>query len=271
MALKLGCATFSYLYAASFEETLARLAGAGFREVEVTVCLPHFWPRGMDEADRATTRGLLEKYNLKPCLINQRHNDTNIASINPGIREESIRQIKDDIDLAADIGAPLVIVVPGKPTPLFSPPDEEIWRLGREGIEQCVEHGARRGVTCVVENVGYSLCPLGRDLQRMAKEIDSEFCKIHYDVANANVCEPPVEALRELGPWLGSVHLSDNDGKVWSHSAIGEGNIDFVGVCQALQDMSFTGPTVLEINVYDNQDEVMRNGLARLREIGWQP
>lgn len=271
MPQKLACATFSYLYVCSLDDALRRLGNIGFREIELTVCLPHVWPRTMDQADRSAMRRLFDKHDLTPCLLNQRFNDVNIASINPGIREETIQEVKDDIDLAADLGAPLVIIVPGKPTPLFSPPEDEIWRLAREGVERCVEHGARRGVTCVLENVGYSLCPRGRDLRRMAEEVGSEYCKVHYDAANANLFESPAEAIREIGPWLGAIHLSDNDGKVWSHSPIGEGNMDFTAIFQALQDVSFQGPSILEINVYEDADGAMRKGLARLKEIGWAP
>ncbi len=271
MTMKLGCATFSYVYVSPFEETLRRLAEVGFKDIEVSVGPPHIWPPDVDASGRAKMLRVFDKHGVRPSLINRRFNDLNIASINPGVRAETIREMKDDIDLAADLGAPYMMIVPGKPTPLFSPPPEEIWRLAREGVEQCVEHASRKGVTCLLENVGYSLCHVGGELRRMAEEINSEHCRVHYDVANANLYESPTDAIREIGPWLGCVHLSDNDGKVWSHSPIGEGNIDFAGVFEALKDVSFSGPSFLEINVYESQDEVMRSGLARLKELGWQP
>ncbi|MFN8164495.1 MAG: sugar phosphate isomerase/epimerase family protein [Solirubrobacterales bacterium] len=248
--LKLGCATFSYLYACSLEEALRRLASFGFDEIQLSICPPHVWPRELGPADRTELRRLFDRFGLRARCLNQRFADVNLASINPGIRDETIRQIQEDIDLAADLGGEFVVVNPGKPTPLFSPPPEEIWRLSREAIERCVEHGVRRGITCVLENTGYSLCPRAADLARMVREVDSPNCRIHYDVANANLYEPPTEALRTLGPLLASVDLSDNDGETWTHSPVGQGTIDWPGVADALRAVAFNGPSWLEINVY---------------------
>lgn len=271
MAMKLGCATMSYLFQFSLDEALGRLASVGFHDVELTTSPPHLWPRAMGEADRAAVRRLLDKHGLRVATINQRHHDNNLASINPGIREETIRQLKESIDLAADLDAPIAIIIPGKPTPLFSPPAEEIWRLAREAIEQCVEHGARRGVVCAVENVGFSLCPLASDIERMAAEIDSEFCRVHYDVANGNMYEDPARAIRGLGSRLVSVHLSDNDGKVWTHSPVGRGNIDFAAVAGALLEIGFSGASILEVMVHQDHDGAAKRAIQQFAPLGWSP
>ncbi|MBI4506662.1 MAG: sugar phosphate isomerase/epimerase [Chloroflexi bacterium] len=265
----LGCATFAYLYTCSLDEAVGRLADIGFRQIELCVSPPHVWPREMDAAARRAMRRIFDRHGVQLFALNQRFADVNIASVNPGIREETIRQVKEDIDLAADLGAPEVLIVPGKPTPLFSPPPEEIWRLARGGVAECVAHAERRGVLCVLENTGYSLCPTGRDLVRLAQEIGSPFCRVHYDVANANVCESPVEGLRTIGAWLASLHVSDNDGQTWTHSPVGAGTIDWPGVAQALRDVSFQGMSILEINVYHEQDRAMADAVERLRPLGW--
>ncbi|GEM_PF-2359917 len=267
--LRLGCATMSYMYECSLEESLARIADLGFREVEFTAGPPHIWPRAFSAAERSSVLRAMERHGLRAITVNQRHYDVNIASANPGIREETLRQLKESIGFAADVGAPICIIVPGKPAPIFSPPPEEIWRLAREGIEECVEHGSKRGVICAVENVGFSLCPLGRDAMRLAAEVGSEYCKVHYDVANANVVESPADVIRELGPWLASVHLSDNDGRVWTHSPLGTGNIDFSAVFGVLREVGFSGTSILELGIHEGHDQAARDAIKRLTAIGW--
>jgi sugar phosphate isomerase/epimerase len=56
--------------------------------------------------------------------------------------------------------------------------------------------------------------------------------------AHCNSSTPVLEWIKKLGNRLAYVHLHDNDGTSDQHRAIGEGNIPFMEVCQALNEYS---------------------------------
>jgi L-ribulose-5-phosphate 3-epimerase len=67
-------------------------------------------------------------------------------------------------------------------------------------------------------------------------------------VANAEfVAEDQVQALRRLAPKLGQVHLSDGTRTRWRHDHVGLGTVDFPAILQTLDELQFSGVSILEI------------------------
>ena len=86
----------------TLKETLDYIEGLGIEYVE----LVHQFPTENIETD------LLESYNLK-YTIHAPFMDVNIAALQDKSRLNSIKQIKDSIDLANEIDAEAVVVHPG--------------------------------------------------------------------------------------------------------------------------------------------------------------
>jgi len=72
------------------------------------------WPRTFPEKRRARLREIAET--LPVLTVHGTPFDLNISANNPAIREESIRQYEEAMDLARDIGAKTVTYHPGKPS-----------------------------------------------------------------------------------------------------------------------------------------------------------
>jgi sugar phosphate isomerase/epimerase len=104
----------------------------------------------------------------------------------------------------------------------------------------------------------------------MVEEINSPVVKAAIDVANANMVESPGEALERAKNHLVHVHVSDNRGQTWTHSSIGEGDIDFVGVADKLNEIGFAGVSIMEIMIREDVDRRLLDSKGRLERLGWQ-
>lgn len=104
---------------------------------------------------------------------------------------------------------------------------------------------------------------------KTATRIDHPLLKVAYDVSNAEfVGEDQVEALRQLAPWLGQVHLSDGTATRWRHDRVGAGTVRFAEILRVLDEIGFDGVHVLEI-ISSTPLEDMAASQRTLAEIAW--
>ena len=114
MHLTVGACTYSWLWDLSLQDAVRRIADMGFKYFELMSAPPHCWPRDWSAADRTAFRRLYESLGLHLSSVNPTFLDLNMASPNPGIREETIRQLRETIQLAHDLGAGIVVVAGGR-------------------------------------------------------------------------------------------------------------------------------------------------------------
>jgi L-ribulose-5-phosphate 3-epimerase len=270
-ALKLGGITYTYLWALPLEDAVNRLADLGFSHVEIITTPPHCLPRAMDQAARRRMRQLLEARGLTLMALNPPSLDMNVASLNDILREASVQQILDNIELAADLGSRIVITNIGRRHPLIPAPWEYTWDLARPGLERCAELAERLDVILTIENVPSLFGTTGAQCAEAARRLGSDHVKVLYDVANSRPFEDPVEGLKAVGDLLEYVHLSDTDPAKWQHSEVGAGAVDFAAVAEALREMGYTGWSALETIDVDDPDGCLRRSVEKLAPLGWQP
>jgi len=261
--LLLGAATFTYLNQFSFEESLDHLTELGFKYMELMTTPPHFFPRDMSTAQRSETRRAVESRGLTLYSLQPTYMDLNIISLNPAIRAESIKQVKENIKLTGDLGGRLLVLVTGRRHPLLPASFEDSWQLALDAIRECNETARSSGVKIGVENVRNQFVDRGADVKDLVDDLADDNIKGVIDVANANVVEDPLCALDAVRDDLILVHLSDNDGKAWTHSLVGQGNIDFQAVADKIRNIGYQGPCILEVT--DRQDP--KGAMARSKEV----
>jgi sugar phosphate isomerase/epimerase len=66
----------------------------------------------------------------------------------------------------------------------------------------------------------------------------------------------PSDAVRQAGKLLWSLHLNDNKGDGDFHLPPGKGNMDWVAVAEALQDLSYRGVLNLELGERARREDV---------------
>src|SRR5574341_1086020 len=129
MPLTVGACTYSWLWDLPLQDAVHRIANMGFRYFELMSAPPHCWPRDWSSAERGAFRRLYESLGLRLTSVNPTYLDINMASPNPGIRDESIRQLRETVQVAHDLGAGVVVAPGGRKHVLIAPDQSHVWRL----------------------------------------------------------------------------------------------------------------------------------------------
>ncbi len=165
----------------------------------------------------------------------------NLASLNPGIREESYRQIVLSLEIASELSMDYVTTHPRFGTlDILSKEDE--WNIWRDSYSRLTEKAQELGVVMTIEN-GDRLS--FEDCADMVKEINSPFFAMTYDTGHANLegnkdgkyrkYKTLSEFTKAERSCFKNVHLHDNHlPKGDEHLPPGKGDIDFDGIFKAL-------------------------------------
>ena len=266
-----GC-TFGWLHRAPVTDALRELSAQGIRQVELTTAPPHLFTRHLGRYERKELARLLEHLNLTVTSVNPSFADINLISTNPEIRAVSERQLAAELELAADLRASYLVVIPGRRHALAPAPDAAARAVLDEGLGRLLHRATELGVTIALENSPYGYLGSSTDLLGVVKAWDNPRLRVAYDVANALAQEDPADGVASLGQYLALAHVSDTWRTRWAHTSVGRGEVDFPGFAAALAaNAAFTGPTVYEL--VDGEDPAPRLAadLAALAKAGWAP
>ena len=176
-----------------------------------------------------------------------------------------------NIELAAELGAAYVVVIPGRRHALAPAPDDAARAVLDAGLDRLLARADQLGVTLALENSPYGYLGRASDLAEIAAHFDSPRLRLTYDVANALAIEDPAEGVRQAARYLALAHVSDTWRDTWAHTAAGTAEVDFRGFGQALTEIGFTGPTVYELVDGLDPEPRLPAGLATLAAAGWAP
>lgn len=270
MALRLGASTWTYLQTCDLHTAMLRLRAAGLSRFDVLTIPPHLWPYDLDVAGRRKLRAFFHAEGLSVESLNLPSTDQNLCSITPQMRAYSIRQFEDLIELCAELGAPMLVVVPGRRANFVPPAVEHAKGWLHQALDLLVPRADRAGVTLALENHHMSPLPTVAQMAGFLDRFGSGRLGIAYDVANGEfVGEDQALAIRTAGRWLRQVHLSDASRTRWDHAPIGQGAIDFAVIGSALAEMGYTGTSIIEL-ISTKPDEHMRDAVTQLGTHGWR-
>ncbi|HEX3714813.1 MAG TPA: sugar phosphate isomerase/epimerase family protein, partial [Trebonia sp.] len=254
--LRLAGCTFGWLHRAPLADALRALSQHGLREIELTTAPPHLFTSHFGRYERAELGRLLRRLGLQVVSVNPTFADINLISTNPEIREASVRQLAAEIELAADLGAPYAVAVPGRRHQLAPAPDDAARAVLDDALARLVDRAAELGVTVALENSPYGYLGTSAELLELVRRWDTPSLRVTYDVANALAQEDPAAGVARLAPYLVLAHVSDAWRTRWAHTSAGRGEVDFAGFAAALAAAGFTGPTVYELA--DGEDPLPR-------------
>ena len=163
----------------------------------------------------------------------------------------------DAIDAAADFGA-RVILVPSFGAEALAWKDQDRIERFAAAVREAGPRAAARGVTLGLEN------RLSADENlRLLDRIGAEGVKIYYDVANlANLGHDPAAEIRSLGrERICQVHIKDNPHR------LGEGEIDFRPVAEALDAIGYDGWLILETRPPADPEADLRHNLEFVERV----
>lgn len=264
------CNTFSFIWKHPFVDCIPRLAELGFDAFEVLLTAPHLWPTDCDTAHRRRLVETLRVHSARVVSLNAGGFDNNLASPARNVREFAQQYLRDVIDLAADLGAHDVVVVPGQGRGLLPPSHEALLGWFSDSLAGLARHAESRDVRLLLENVPFSFLPRAGQLIEAVRDFPPERVGIVYDVANAVFArENPVEGLKAALPRLGLVHLSDTSTHTWRHDPVGRGTVPFKDIGAALREAHYAGAMALEI-VTDAPETDLPDSATALLAIGYE-
>jgi sugar phosphate isomerase/epimerase len=166
--------------------------------------------------------------------------DINIASINKGIRAESIKQMIHCGQYAEEIGANTITVHPGIIG--RSEPHLRKWAL-EMSIESIGEIIDNTNVEISVENMPVRGKFLGNTVEEIEMIQEATGCSLTIDTGHGNTCGNVAEMLELKN--ISYCHLNDNDGVKDQHITLGEGTLD-------LNLLKKIDTAIIELNNFDN-------------------
>ncbi|MBD3291322.1 MAG: TIM barrel protein [Armatimonadia bacterium] len=189
----------------------------------------------------AQLRGWAEQYGVEmPSCVAGRYNRRGFPDEDPAVREEAVELMLHLIDMCAEAGIGTILTAFFGDQALES--DAHIERAAK-GVKQCAPKAESQGVTLALEGT------IDADtFLRMVDAIDSEAIGIYYDVGNALRFghDGPAE-LRQLDAegLLTQIHIKD---MTFDHRnmPLGDGDVDWDAVGEALREISYDGYLVLE-------------------------
>ena len=261
--------TYGYIWSTPAVDCIRRLTDLGYRNFELMIHPPHLPLDGFSAAARRELRAAVESTGAKITSVNMPSLDHNLASSFDRVRDASVAMFADAIDIAADIGAPWLVTVPGRMSPLFPPPLEHRigWMTG--SIEKLLPRAEARGIGLAIENVPLASFPDAATLGAFVRRFGSQSIGVCYDAANAHfIGESLTEGVASLADLLRVAHLSDTTRRVWRHDRLGLGDVPVAEFARALDAAGFGGPCTLEI-IDGDTEGALRDSCRTLAPLGF--
>ena len=181
---------------------------------------------------------------FKDCGIDMRMHaatvDINIASLNKGIRNESVKQMIHCGQYAESINANTITVHSG----IIGRNEPHLRKWALEiAIESVGEIIDNTNVEISVENMPVRGKFLGNTVEEIEMIQEATGCSLTIDTGHGNTCGN-IEEMLELKN-ISYCHLNDNDGVKDQHITLGEGTLD-------LNLLKKIDTAIIELNNFDN-------------------
>ncbi len=237
--MKIGASTLAGIET-TLEETLEFIENLGIDYAE----LVHQFPSENIDAD------ILESYNLK-YSIHSPFMDVNIAALQDKSRLNSIKQIKDSINLANKINAEAVVIHPGLAPFLANKYFlDKVYETANNSIKELGEYGRDLGVLVTIENMPTFDGMLYNNMEDLHNLLTSLDMSMTLDIGHANHSGYSPDQM--IFDSIKHIHIHDNFGDEDAHLALGEGSIELKYIVNSLEGKNYDGIYIIEVNDYDS-------------------
>ncbi|GAA3472973.1 sugar phosphate isomerase/epimerase family protein [Nonomuraea roseola] len=232
-----------------FERFLDDAAALGRERLELWGIAPQFHiPQVSDAEARAVRRSAQARGLSVHCLTpEQVMYPVNVASPVTWLRAASIAMFRRAAELAAELGAELLLLTPGRG--FEDEPLEAAWRRSVDAVGEIAAYAETLGVACVLEplqRVESNLVNDSRTLARMLDEIGSSNVGAVLDTVGMAVAGESVDDYFDsLGDRVRHVHLVD--GSPAGHLAWGDGELPLAEYLTALERRGYGGRMTFEL------------------------
>ena len=236
--MKLGFSTLA-LFMNSLEDFLETASTDGFQLIEI-LCEGPYWPRNVLSFN--SNFEIFDSYDIDVYLHSPTI-DLNPGSLNLGIREETLKQLKETVNFGVKINCKAITTHPG----LIHRLEERVRNFGMEHainiLTEANNYSEERGIKFSIENMPnkYAYFCNSADEHRLFVEKCGSYATV--DTGHANTTQD-VKSFFKLKNIV-YYHLNDNDGEKDQHLTLGDGTLD-------LNLLNGVKNGIIELNNYQN-------------------
>jgi D-psicose/D-tagatose/L-ribulose 3-epimerase len=269
----------SPLTTAELEKLAPHIRGLGFDWLEVPL-------ESLDDLDYRRGAQVLRDHGLGVSTCAAMGPDRDLIHPDPAIRASGMHYLRGAIDATQTLGAtnlvgPLYAAV-GRTWP--QTPEERAQDLDVlvKNLGELARYAGDHGVVLCLEPLNRfetSFINLAAQAIEVVDRVGHPACQIMLDTFHMNIEEKSLgAAIRAAGPRLRHFHACEND-----RGAPGSGNVTWADVAQALKDIGYTGPVVIESftakvksiaraaaiwrALAPTQDDLARDGVTFLKKL----
>ncbi|MED0716189.1 sugar phosphate isomerase/epimerase family protein [Aeribacillus composti] len=242
--MKFGASTFIWVSPFSNDtlDLIDKVKNMGFDYIEICIEDPQ-------TIDTASIRNRLNQTGVEALVCGAFGANRDISSEDSGIREKGVEYIKTCIDIAAELNSPLVsgpmYSATGK-TRLLSPAEKkQQWDWAVENMRIVADYAESKGIKLAVEPLNRFETDFINTVEQgldFLEKVDRDNVGLLLDTFHMNLEEKNIpDAIKRAGSKLFNFHSCEND-----RGTPGTGHIPWNDVFQALNEISYDGPVVIE-------------------------
>ncbi|MYL20647.1 TIM barrel protein [Halobacillus litoralis] len=187
---------------------------------------------------------VLEQYGLK--ILSITPDNVDISSADDQVRKEAVQYFLDLIGWADELGADRICLHGDVGKVRGSGDEEKDWRLLVESSTEIMKKAEAHKMEVVFEVLNRyenHQVVTGKEALDLIEAVGSSQLKVLLDAYHMNIEEAdPAESLKAVGRQLGVYHIADSN-----RQAVGNGNADLAEQVQALDDIGYQGPIIMEM------------------------
>lgn len=251
------------------EEAIKRLAVIGYDGIEIGCAAPHAYPAYLSQPRRRELRQRLQDANLTPVSLLPAPGGgagNNPASATKEEREATVGHYTEVVDLAADLGAGLVVYVAG--WRIFGIDRQDAWNWSLESLREIAKHALEKGITIAIEptSADSNLVDSADDALDLMRQVGEPNVRVMFDTFHVLYRnEVSADYVRQMSSSLVHIHVSEHN-----RLPPGPGAVDWLAVLQALKEIDYQGYVTMEIGFNTRSvdpDSYARRALQYLKGI----
>jgi sugar phosphate isomerase/epimerase len=251
--MKLGIASGVYLNY-PLHRVVEEVAKAGYDTLDIWSGRPHVYRHDFNPTELRQLRAQVEDQGLTvssflPAFYRYPYT---LSSPNDIVRSDSVQYMKECMDNAVQLGAPILLIVPERSMEGQSHKDA----LDRliDSVVQICDYAEQYDIRLGLEAVNHFVSDMVRtssEAMKVIAAIEHERLGVVIDTGHINLSsETIVEAIAIPEDKLLQVHVNDNDGQHQQNLIPGEGTFDFHELIRELRNAGYEGVLTVELGYH---------------------
>jgi len=244
--MKRGVNAWIYPEGFTIDQTLEASGKIGYDGVELNI------DEEMLKQDRKRISSIAEKADSLglelPSLCTGLFWKYNLASPDRSIREEGVEVLKKGCEIASNLGANVVLVVPA--VAVAEVPYQKTWELSKESILEAASTAKDHGICIGVENVWNRFLYSPLEFRNFIEDIGHPFVKAYFDVGNMLFLGFPQQWIVHLSDLIVCVHVKDFQRSTLQFKPLLQGDLPWPDVMKSLRQVGYNGFLNVEVPPY---------------------